>query len=294
MIKTPPKTAASTSQDDAQFLPRALDLLLWIEDKRQSYEEPDRKGIPRDEQKPMPLKKHSAALFMLLWRNRRIPLLEQVAKSCGASNTLIRKWLAEPRFKESINQLRDEYLDGFFTLFLKLLKDLDVRLGMTFGTAKKDNFTRKMETRDLRSLMLLLDIADDKWGWLLQERAHQIIQEELRKGGLKHAGVFLRWLDMICHVRSKKKLKMAPGYFSKLAHEFQDVTHRLYFDLSVAADRNDGAVAKAYGETLAILTMMWSNKLCQHLAQEAGQKDGFESWSLVFPRTPSGLESFMA
>lgn len=332
MINGPDRLLPSEYRTRLDFL-SAIDLLLYMRHKLESFEEQPRTGIPRDEIRPLTQKKYSAEVEMLLWKSSRRRTLADIGRVVGCSDTQIRKWLTEGLFKQSIVQLRDEYLDTFFNIFLKDLNHFYAFIGVN---GRKDNYTRDYEAMSLKRLTLLIRLADDRWGWIIQEEAHKRIQKVI--DDLSHKQnprvkeeefarirsekllndlsdvplrilnasgyavdsriAFLQLLDMVCFVRSKGKLDVDPRYLIRFQKSWEDVTARIHYDLCVAKERNRAETIEAYSEAQATLSALVARTLCRSLAWAAkGDKKmrkAVESWTMSEVYTPEGLELYTA
>lgn len=311
-----------------------VDLLLYMQRKSESFEEQPRTGIPRDESRPLTQKKYNAQLQMLLWKSARRRTLAEIGRIVGCSDTQVRKWLAEYLFKQGIIQLRDEYLDAFFKIFID---DLNHFYAFVGNNARKDNISRDHESMSLGRMALMIRLADDRWGWLIQEEAHKRIQkvindlshkqnlprmkeeeiariegEKLRNelsdvplrvlNTLGHAVdsriAFLQLLDMVCFVRSKGKLDVDPRYLLRFQKSWEDVTSRIHYDLCVAKERNREETIEAYSSAQATLSALVARTLCRSLGWAAKgdkkMKKALETWTMSEVYTPQGLELYTA
>ncbi len=333
MINGPDRLLPSEYKTRLDLL-STIDLLLYMRRKLEAFEEQPRTGIPRDEIRPLTQKKYSAQLEMLLWKSSRRRTLADIGRVVGCSDTQIRKWLTEGLFNQSIVQLRDEYLDAFFNIFLKDLNHFYAFVGVD---GRKDNYTRDYEAMSLKRLTLQIRLADDRWGWLLQEEAHKRIQkvisdlshkqnlprmkeeeiariegERLRNElsdvplrilntsgyAVDSRVAFLQLLDMVCFVRSKGKLDVDPRYLLRFQKSWEDVTHRIHYDLCVAKERNREETIEAYSGAQATLSALVARTLCRSLAMAAKgdkkMKKAVESWTMSEVYTPEGLELYTA
>lgn len=289
----------------------SANLTNYIDEKRAAFQAVSRKGIPRDERRPISYEKYSAQLFMLQRGNFRSENLKVVAKLSGVSYALVRKWTAEEAFKQGVQQQLTIYLDGFFNAFVKELNSLYSTEGLV---TRKDGFVRKHEAQKARSVVYLLEAADNSWGWIVLEEAHKRIEKILKNCELNqngnpeamspddyrynherprhHGAGFLRLLDLICHIRSRGRLEVDPGFAIRCKRELSTAIANLYWDLCVATKEN-AEIVQTYAEAISYLAILLTNKICQTISERGRQKGvAYEPWHLPIISTPRGMDYY--
>lgn len=268
-----------------EFVDR-FDLVEWTFKKTKDYVEPERKGIPRDEKRPVPKHKFEAQVYTLTlggWTLRNLKLL---AERVGISYTLARKWASEPDFKKDVRRLRDEYLDGFFEVFLKMLRDLQDLA----ATRDKTEGDIGHEAECFYYLALMIHFADFTWGLAVQRRAHEKIEEALRSAQLGHFAGFLRLLDLVCYARSRGKIKVGPDYAIKCRDEMDHVIQRLHWDACVASRQNLPLTVSTYSAAQAMLSRLVMSRLCGLIAR-GRQKEKRDTGAMMPLNTPTQYQA---
>ena len=78
----------------------------YLTSKLDEHQEPSREGIPRGEKIGFPKNKYLASILVGI-TNRQ---LKEIAKACGVSYGLLRKWRTEVDFKEACQNHRQEFV----------------------------------------------------------------------------------------------------------------------------------------------------------------------------------------
>ncbi|MBI4376699.1 MAG: hypothetical protein HY549_09650 [Elusimicrobia bacterium] len=263
-----------------------FDLVEWTFQKCQSYQESERKGIPRDEKRPVPKKKFMAQALMLVlggWTLRNHKLLAQRIET---SYTLERKWASEPEFKKAVRKLLADYLDGFFDLFLKMLKELHELAPQR----EKTDSDLGLEAANLFYLALMINLADYTWGLVVQQRAHEKIQEALRTTQLGYFSGFLKALDIVCYARSKGKIKAGPDYAIKCRDELDHVYQRAYWEGCVAGHRALPLTANTYFAAVTTLGRLMTSRFCGLVAR-GRQKEKIDTGAMLPLNTPTRYQA---
>jgi len=263
-----------------------FDLVEWTFAKCQDYAEPERKGIPRDEKRPIPRKKFMAEVQSLVLGNWTLRNMKLLASRVGISYTLSRKWASESEFKKGVRQLRDEYLDEFLALLVKMLKELNELAKLR----EKTDSELGLEAANFYYLAVMIELADYTWGSLMQQRAHEKIEEALRTLKIGKFAGFLRFLDLICHARSKGKIKVSPDYTIQCRDELDHFIQRLHWDGCVASFRAIPLTANAYFSAQATLSRLAISRLCGMIAR-GKQKEKLDTGAMLFLDTPTRYEA---
>lgn len=260
-ILMPPKPFLSHREFVEKF-----DLVEWSYKKSEGYVEPDRKGIPRDEKRPVPKKKFTAQTNTLLIGSWTLPSMKNVAQRIESSHTLTRKWSSESDFKKAVRKLRDEYLDGFFDFFIEMLK----RLHRFSQIKDRTDSDIGVEAGDFYYTMLMINLADFSWGKIVYDRARVKIKEEMPKVEVGNFICFLKLLGIICHVKLNHEFDRE--YLLKTRHEIDIMTHRFHHDLVVAAYRNIPITVATYSAALTTLARLMTTRFFSQLAPEKEKK----------------------
>lgn len=120
-------------KDPKEFIePKGL-LLRFIKEKAKNYSEPARKGTPRGEVIGFSLQKYLANLYMLTSLDLKL-LGQRLAISYG----LLRKWRAEPLFKNQIEENAREFAAIFIDHLLEkwIKEDEDIEGVFNMGLLK--------------------------------------------------------------------------------------------------------------------------------------------------------------
>lgn len=279
----PPKPFVSREEFVQRF-----DLVEWTFRKCQDYVEPERKGIPRDEKRPLPRKKFLAEVYTLVRGNWTLKTLKLLAGRVGISYSLARKWASEPDFKEGVQNLRDEYLDGYFDLFLKMLKDLQRQLKIR----KKTDSELGVEAEYFYYLTLMVDLADYTWGLIVQQKAHEKIGRALRSAGdeIGYFSGFLKFLDLICYSRSRGKVKVGPDFVIKCRDELDRLIQRCHWEMCVAGYRDLPLTANTYATAQTTLTRLSTSRFCALIAR-GRQKEKIDTGAMTPLSTPTRYQA---
>lgn len=278
---SPPRPFVSREEFVLRF-----DLVEWTFKRCQEYVEPERKGIPRDEKRPLPRNKFLAEVYTLVRGNWTLKTLKLLAARVEIGYSLARKWSSEPGFKKDVQKLRDEYLDGYFDLFLKMLNQLH-RLSKI---RKKTDSELGVEAENFYYLTLMIDLADYTWGLVVQQKAHEKIGKSLRTLEAGHFSGFLKLLDLICYARSRGKVKVAPDFVIQCRDELDHLIQRCYWDMCVAGYRNVPLTANTYGAALATLARLSTSRLCGFIAR-GRQKEKIDTGAMTPLNTPTRYQA---
>lgn len=93
-------------------------LIQFIRTTLDNYEEPERKGVPRGEQRGFPKKK----MFVTLMALTTIPQ-KDIARITGVSFGQVRTWNAEKKFKDKVEDLCRRYAVHFVDSAIKIATD---------------------------------------------------------------------------------------------------------------------------------------------------------------------------
>lgn len=263
-----------------------FDLVEWTYKKCQDYAEPERKGIPRDERRPLPKNKFSAQVYMLVRGNWTLRNLKLLAQRVEISYTLGRKWASEDEFKKGVRRLRDEYLDDFFVLFIKMLKQLHESAPLR----EKTDSDLGQEAANFYYLALMISLADFTWGLVVQQRAHEKIEEALRTVDVGHFSGFLKALDLVCYARSKGKIKVGADYAIRCRDEMDRLIERIHWDECVANLRNIPLTANTYSAAQATLSRLMISRFCGLIAR-GRQKEKLDTGAMLPLRTPTQYQA---
>lgn len=255
---------AGTFKTRKEFVER-FDLVEWVHRKCNRYQEPERRGIPRDEKRPVPKNKFEAEAHMLLRGNWTEPTLKRLAERIGISYSLYRKWTADPEFQKSIIQLRDEYLDGFFDFFLKALDELHESSQLK----TKDVATIDHEAANFYYLVLLIDLADYSWGTVIKEIAHEKIQEILKSKKLDGFAGFLQFLDLICYSKHVSRNRVL-----ECRNALDELTNQFHHDLCVASYRQRPKTVVTYSSAITTLARLAISKFCSSIGKPKKREMG--------------------
>lgn len=270
-----------------------LSLQSWINWKMETYAEGSRKGVPRGERPPIPPHKFHAALLGTALGGSWIPDLMTLAQVSKSSYPVCRKWRSEQEFLDLTDSLANEYLYNFLGAFLDMGKQLfHWRAQQIQG--KKDNYGRKHESGYAAHLVGLMDLADEHWGLVLDEKTHALIERLLPRHELKHTTSLLRLLDLICVLQSRKKIKVPRGYFIRTANELREAHRQLNYDLTVTIDRNFDNISRTYADAITSLSMLLVNKLCQIASYYYEHEDKDHYWASSYIVGPSVYETVWA
>ena len=202
------------------------------------------------------------------------------------SYTLSRKWASEPDFKKGVEQLRDEYLDGFFDTFLKMLRDLHDLSSMR----DKTDGDLGHEAMCFYYVSLMIDLADYTWGFVVQQRAHEKIEESLRTVQLGHFAGFLKLLDFVCYARSRGKIKVGPDYMIECRNEMDHMIQRLHWDTCVAGRRGLPLTISTCSAAQATLSRLVTSRLCGLIAR-GRQKEKLDTGAMMPLNTPTQYQA---
>ncbi len=263
-----------------------FDLVEWTFKKCQNYAEPERKGIPRDEKRPVPKKKFMAQVLMLVLGNWTLRSHKLLAERIESSYTLERKWASEPEFKKAVHKLLAEYLDGFFDLFLKMLKELHELAPQR----EKTDADLGHEAANLYYLTLMISLADYTWGLVVQQRAHEKIEEALRTTQFGYFSGFLKALDLVCYARSGGKIKVGPDYAIKCRDELDHVIQRIHWEECVAAHRNVPLTTCTFSAAQAYLSQLMTSRFCGLIAR-GRQKEKLDTGAMLPLNTPTRYQA---
>ncbi|MBI4248564.1 MAG: hypothetical protein HY611_03590 [Elusimicrobia bacterium] len=278
---TPPPPYLSREEFVLRF-----DLVEWAFRKYQDYSEPERKGIPRDERRPVPKKKFMAQALMLTlggWTLRNHKLLAQRIET---SYTLERKWASEPEFKKAVRALLAEYLDGFFEVFLKMLKQLHELAPQR----EKTDSDLGLEAGNFYYLALMIHLADYTWGFTVQQRAHEKIQEALRANEIGYFSGFLKLLDLVCYARSQGKINVGPDYAIKCRDELDHIIQRIHWEECVAAYREVPLTVATFSAAQAYLSRLMTSRFCGLIAK-GKQKQKIDTGAMTPLNTPTRYQA---
>lgn len=279
-ILMPPKPFFSHKEFVERF-----DLNEWAYRNAEDYEEPDRKGIPRDEKRPVPKKKHAAQSYSLLTGSWTLPSMKHMAQRIESSHTLTRKWSSESDFRKAVRKLRDEYLDGFIDFFIDMLK----RMHQFSQIRDRTDSDIGVEAGDFYYTMLMINLADFSWGKIVYERARMKIKEEMPKLDVGNFICFLKLLGIICHVKLNHEFNR--DYLLKTRHEIDVITHRFHHDLVVAAHRNIPITVATYSAALTTLARLMTTRFFSQLAPEKEKKKIVGPDAMLSLGTPSSFQA---